>query len=170
MDEHDSAVPRRVRRLYVRESMTDGRVAVRYYTIACQHCAEAACVKACPRGCYFREESSGFVLQNAVACTHCGQCAAACPFHAIAFARDGRAYKCDVCLERRAAGQTPRCVESCRVGAITAETSDASEHAAHTSALRAEVGELITRQGGDLGAQCGRMRAEVGELITRAGR
>ncbi|MFH1568092.1 MAG: 4Fe-4S dicluster domain-containing protein [Gemmatimonadota bacterium] len=88
-----------------------------YRVVHCFHCAEPACVPACPEQGITRG-ADGLVRLDREACTACGQCAAACPFGAIALGPDGAATKCDGCPEEVAAGWEPTCVRACPMRAL----------------------------------------------------
>lgn len=50
-----------------------------YLTIACQHCANPACVEVCPTGATWKDEATGVVHQDHDVCIGCGSCISACP-------------------------------------------------------------------------------------------
>lgn len=82
--------------------------------VPCNHCEEAACIAACPTGAAHRKTEGGPVFVDAEKCIGCAMCVQACPFGVIAMNDTGRtAYKCDVCVERRAKGSEPACVVAC---------------------------------------------------------
>jgi Fe-S-cluster-containing dehydrogenase component len=103
---HDQAFNRRRARLRVETAWPDApRLAV------CVHCAEPACVEACPVGALRRVE--GRVELEADDCIGCGACQEACPEGAI-FMAPGYAvvHKCDACPEAE-------CVSVCSPRALT---------------------------------------------------
>lgn len=53
-----------------------------YVPIACNECADPACVKVCPTKAHFKRESDGLVLIDDKKCIGCGACAKACPYGA----------------------------------------------------------------------------------------
>lgn len=53
-----------------------------YRPVMCNHCANAACVAACPTGAMHKDEF-GLTVHNLDACVACRRCAGACPYHAI---------------------------------------------------------------------------------------
>ena len=84
-----------------------------YVSLACNHCAEPACMDVCPVGAISKNER-GLVLIDEDACVECGRCAKACPYQAPRVDRSlGRCLKCDGCAERVAAGLRPVCVAAC---------------------------------------------------------
>lgn len=82
--------------------------------MACNHCTNPACMKACASGAIYRNAYDGLVLIDRAKCDGCGKCAEACPYGAIAMiAEDGLADKCDGRAALRAQGEQPACVASC---------------------------------------------------------
>lgn len=102
-------------------------------TVACQHCENPACVKACPVGATYKRDD-GVVIQDYDKCIGCRMCMAACPYtgvrvfnwekpkHTIEFAvgdvdvpehQKHVVEKCTLCAHRLAKGLQPACVEVC---------------------------------------------------------
>lgn len=80
---------------------------------ACNHCAEAACVKECPTGAMAYMED-GTVGHQRGMCIGCGTCTWVCPYGAPKLSRRlGIAMKCDACADARKEGSKPACVEAC---------------------------------------------------------
>jgi phenylacetyl-CoA:acceptor oxidoreductase subunit 1 len=52
-----------------------------FLPMQCMHCADPACVPACPTGAS-RQRDDGIVWVEYGACVGCGYCAMACPYHA----------------------------------------------------------------------------------------
>ena len=109
-------------------------VSMSYVTLACQHCENPACVKACPVGATYKREEDGVVIQDYDKCIGCRYCMAACPFtgvrvfnwekpkYQLDFAvgdADVPAHqkhtveKCTLCAHRLAKGLQPACIEVC---------------------------------------------------------
>lgn len=92
---------------------------VHHLSIACNHCDDPACLRACPSGAYSKNGDTGFVDFDAGKCIGCRYCTWACPFGAPRFDRaEGVVGKCTFCSDRQMAGQSPACVELCPTGAL----------------------------------------------------
>ena len=63
-----------------------------YYSLVCQHCENAPCVKICPTNAM---TTKGVKTED---CIGCGLCSIVCPFGAITIA-ESVAEKCDLCAE-----------------------------------------------------------------------
>ena len=82
--------------------------------VHCNHCEDAPCVLACPTGAIHREADGEPVLFDEERCIGCKMCVQACPFGVITMRADGKGVlKCDLCIERLAAGKVPACVAAC---------------------------------------------------------
>ena len=85
---------------------------VAFLSIACYHCAEPACVSACPMDAITKREEDGIVVVNTEACLgkdSCGRCLDDCPYEAPQFGieEDSKIQKCNMCIERWAEGKKP---------------------------------------------------------------
>jgi DMSO reductase iron-sulfur subunit len=106
-------LPEGVRWRMVREFKTEMPPSASFLSMACNHCADPACMKVCPVKAYSKR-ADGIVVQNHAACIGCKACIAACPYAALIFdAREGKTSKCDYCAERVDKGGMPRCAEAC---------------------------------------------------------
>ena len=108
-----------------------------YVSSACNHCAEPACVAACPVESMKKDEATGLVYNDHETCIGCGACALACPYGAPEVdAEIGKSIKCDGCHVRVEAGEKPVCVAACPQRAL--EFGDIDElRAQHPDALAA---------------------------------
>ncbi len=88
-------------------------VNISYNKRACAHCAEAACVMACPTNAC-QKTSDGFTVVDDRLCIKCNYCAANCPYGAVHYDRSKNAIeKCTFCLPRIREGLPPLCAETC---------------------------------------------------------
>ncbi|MCR5756698.1 MAG: 4Fe-4S dicluster domain-containing protein [Selenomonas sp.] len=87
-------------------------------SLACNHCDDPACMKACPAGAYYKDEN-GLVRHDNDKCIGCKLCTMACPYNVPCYDKKlGKVTKCEMCAERMAQGEEPVCVASCPMGAI----------------------------------------------------
>jgi formate dehydrogenase iron-sulfur subunit len=85
----------------------------------CLHCEQPACAAACPNEAMKKMED-GTVLRSSLKCVGCSSCAIACPFGVIQpDLTKNITPKCDLCIDRLAEGDIPRCVASCTSGALS---------------------------------------------------
>lgn len=92
------------------------RARVRFNREVCRECREAPCLSACKQGALLRSPE-GVILVDETKCLGDGRCVAACPEKGIMLA-EGRAQKCDLCLDLVHGGELPRCVAVCPSGAL----------------------------------------------------
>ena len=93
-----------------------------FLTLTCQHCERPACLRACPVNpkAIDRDPATGVVAVLEDRCTGCGECVIACPYSAMGYDPAGHhAVKCDLCPDRRSAGQDPACASICPGHAIS---------------------------------------------------
>ena len=110
-----------------------------FLPLMCQQCEDPACVRACPTGALYKNETDGVVLLNADKCVGCRSCSRACPYHVCGFSPERRkADKCTLCAESRAAGFSPACARSCAGSAL--HWGDLSDPGSEVSRLLREAG------------------------------
>lgn len=78
------------------------------FVIACQHCAEPACMAACPNNAIYKT-AKGIVMVKRSLCDGIGACIRACPIGAMKMHPKGYAFNCIAC------GQ---CVDYCPVSTL----------------------------------------------------
>lgn len=98
-----------------------GRAQCDFVPVLCQQCADPACVRHCPVHA-LRKEADGRVALDKGACIQCGRCLLACPYSAMCKEEPSQprstVIKCDLCVERRARGLLPACVQHCMGDAL----------------------------------------------------
>ncbi|MBI4187096.1 MAG: 4Fe-4S dicluster domain-containing protein [Chloroflexi bacterium] len=98
---------------------------VTFLATSCYHCAEPACVAACPSGAITKRAEDGIVVVDREKCwgrDQCDLCLQACPYQTPQFGAEPNAkmQKCDLCLDRLGEGKEPICVASCPLRALDA--------------------------------------------------
>jgi Fe-S-cluster-containing dehydrogenase component len=115
-----------------RETGTYPAAKANFVTSSCNHCADPACMAACPvsnpndptnvNNAIFKRVEDGVVLINETVCTGCKQCIVACPYGAPQFnSATKKVEKCTMCVHRlykdgKGGERThlePACVTSC---------------------------------------------------------
>jgi len=88
-----------------------------YLARPCNHCADPACLPACPTRSIYKNDD-GIVLIDQDTCKGFQSCVKACPYDKIYFnTATGKSEKCIFCFPLLEKGQEPQCVKSC-VGKI----------------------------------------------------
>ena len=106
----------------------------------CNHCANPACVAACPTGAMAKCAEDGTVLVDQQVCIGCGSCVEACPYQVPQLDEAaGVSSKCTLCHDRLAAGLKPWCVQACPgeariVGDLNDPESEVSRYIAEKGA------------------------------------
>ena len=130
--------PARWRKLRVTESGVFPDTAVFNLVMACNHCANPACLTACPVGAIYKRDEDGIVLVDRAKCQSLRSCVARCPYGAPQFADDAQEpvpdaawtvphpmQKCTMCVDRVTTGKNPSCVDSCPQRALDFGTVEA---------------------------------------------
>ena len=104
----------RFRRVPYIEGGTYPEVYAYKVNMSCNHCAEPACLPACPTGAIFKRKKDGIVDIDSTLCIGCRRCEATCPYGAPQFdPSDGLVKKCNMCVDEIDAGRKPYCVMAC---------------------------------------------------------
>ncbi|MDI6839650.1 MAG: 4Fe-4S dicluster domain-containing protein [bacterium] len=96
-----------------------------YLPLACRHCEDPLCAKACPQEAITKDDKTGIVRRASFLCIGCGSCIYACPFGVLDSPLIRHlAQKCDLCKDRE---DGPRCVATCVSGALKFLTDEEIE-------------------------------------------
>ncbi len=130
-DWHDiNAGPENWMRIISIEKGKFPNLSLTYLAMACYHCADPPCVKACPVKAISKREKDGIVVTNQKLCvgkTECGsKCLKVCSWDAPQFSskENAKMRKCNLCLERLKQGKQTICVESCPMYALDVGSMD----------------------------------------------
>lgn len=111
-------------------------------SVACMHCADPACVKACPVEALKKRPEDGIVVVDRDKCIGCKTCLKECPFGAPQFGADKKMQKCDLCVSELDLGKDmPPCVETCPTKALQLGKMDRAEKAATQATMSNLIGK-----------------------------
>lgn len=111
--ENDVPLGNYIRQTVYQDEGTYPNVARMFLPMACQHCEDAPCIKACPCGALHKEGGGTVAIDYNVCCGH-GTCAEVCPYGAIYLDPVAKqAVKCHNCYHRTEQGMEPACVPTC---------------------------------------------------------
>jgi len=80
------------------------------FSVRCQHCDDAPCIRACLTGALSRDPSTFLVVVDEERCIGCGTCALACPLGVPKLdTSQKKMVKCDLCQDE----ELPVCVANC---------------------------------------------------------
>ena len=147
----------KLRKLHVNEMGTFPNVSVFMTVFGCNHCAKPACVEACPHSAIYKRPEDGIVVIDRDLCQGNGSCKTACPYDAPQFPDDEqevptlslttptkghKMIKCNMCIDRVAAGQRPACVAACLTRDINFGTVEEIENK-YPDAYTVKNGSLV---------------------------
>lgn len=108
---------------YIRQTFTKDvgefpKVARMFLPMACQHCEDAPCIKACPCGALDKGVGGSVLVDYDSCCGH-GTCVDVCPYGAIYLDPVAKqAVKCHNCYHRLEHDMEPACVPTCPANAL----------------------------------------------------
>lgn len=138
-----------------------------YYTLACQHCSNPACVSVCSVDATYRDPDTGIVMQDNELCIGCKLCVEACPYQVRTYYDDEPTWaldfpvgdaeapihekksvtKCTFCVHRVNRDENPACVDICPAQArIFGDLDDPDSEVSQKLATR-EYKQLMEDQG-----------------------
>ncbi len=96
---------------------------VAFLVTSCYHCAQPACVAACPVEAITKRKGDGVVVVDQIKCLgkdQCDLCWQACTYRAPQFGAEQNAkmQMCNFCLDRLEEGKKPICVAGCPMRAL----------------------------------------------------
>ena len=107
------------RRVVTFNERQDPAAPIFHLSLACNHCADPACMGACPALAYSKDPITGVVLLDSDKCIGCKYCSWACTYDAPEWdATAGVMSKCTFCDDRLAQGLAPACAAACPTGAL----------------------------------------------------
>ena len=94
-------------------------VPVFHYSMACNHCLDAPCMKYCPALAISKDSETGAVNIDPSKCIGCKYCSWVCPYDAPKFNTSSHIMeKCTFCSHRLKENRDPACVSGCPTGAL----------------------------------------------------
>lgn len=127
------------------------KVARLFMPMACQHCEDAPCLKACPCGALHKESGGTVAIDYEKCCGH-ATCVDVCPYGAIYIDPvANQAVKCHNCYHRTDEGLEPACVPTCPskalyFGDLNDEDSAISKAMASAKEQDVELVQLRTKK------------------------
>ncbi|MDA0590457.1 MAG: twin-arginine translocation signal domain-containing protein [Planctomycetota bacterium] len=111
--ENDVPLGNFIRQTFYKDVGEFPKVARMFLPMACQHCEDAPCIKACPCGALGKAEGGSVIIDYETCCGH-GTCAEVCPYGAIYIDPvANQAVKCHNCYHRTELDMEPACVPTC---------------------------------------------------------
>ena len=111
--ENDVPLGNFIRQTFYKDVGEFPQVARMFLPMACQHCEDAPCIKACPCGALGKAEGGSVIIDYETCCGH-GTCAEVCPYGAIYIDPvANQAVKCHNCYHRAEHDMEPACVPTC---------------------------------------------------------
>ena len=116
--ENDVPLGNYIRQTFYQDVGEYPKVSRVFLPMACQHCEDAPCIKACPCGALHKKAGGTVAVDYEICCGN-GACVDVCPYGAIYLDPVAKqAVKCHNCFHRTENGMEPACVPTCPSEAI----------------------------------------------------
>ncbi len=116
--ENDVPLGNYIRQTFFKDVGEYPKVARMFLPMACQHCEDAPCIKACPCGALHKGGGGSVVIDYEKCCGH-ATCVEVCPYGAIYIDPvANQAVKCHNCYHRVDEGMEPACASTCPSDAL----------------------------------------------------
>ena len=116
--ENDVPLGNFIRQTFYKDVGEYPKVARMFLPMACQHCEDAPCIKACPCGALHKEAGGTVAIDYNTCCGH-ATCVEVCPYGAIYIDPVAKqAVKCHNCYHRIENEMEPACATTCPADAI----------------------------------------------------
>lgn len=116
--ENDVPLGRFIRQTFYGDIGQGPQVVRMFLPMACQHCEDAPCIKACPCGALSKGVGGSVLVDYESCCGH-ASCVAVCPYGAIYIDPvANQAVKCHNCYHRLENEMQPACANTCPADAI----------------------------------------------------
>ena len=144
--ENDVPLGNYIRQTFYKDVGEYPQVARLFLPMACQHCEDAPCIKACPCGALHKTTGGTVAVDYNTCCGH-GTCVDVCPYGAIYMDPvANQAVKCHNCYHRLEQQMEPACANTCPADAISfGDLNDENSKISKAMRIAAE-NELETRQ------------------------